>query len=157
MTWPGSWVEREAACSGLSVAGPASQLLKLASADTVLWALGGEASGVPPSPAMEEQDHACDPTWEPPQAKSRPDSPWSWVRARAWPHANPPPPRPAWLRSAGGPCGSLRGLVRPHFFQRTDGTSCSPEAPGMEAAFMEEGLELTREVKAFFFALDGEK
>ncbi|XP_005687049.2 PREDICTED: phosphatidate phosphatase LPIN1 isoform X2 [Capra hircus] len=28
---------------------------------------------------MEEQDHACDPTWEPPQAKSRPDSPWSWI------------------------------------------------------------------------------
>ena len=92
VTWPGSWVEREAACSGLSVTGPASQLLKLASADTVLWVLGGEATGVPLTPAMEEQDHACDPTWEPPQAKSSPDSPWSWVRARAWPHANRPTP-----------------------------------------------------------------
>ncbi|XP_032352938.1 phosphatidate phosphatase LPIN1 isoform X5 [Camelus ferus] len=28
---------------------------------------------------MEEQDHACGSTWEPPQDKSRPDSPWSWI------------------------------------------------------------------------------
>ena len=114
-------MEREAACSGFSVAGPASQLLKLASADTVLWALGGEATGVPPTPAMEEQDHACDPSWEPPQPKSRPDSPWSWVRARAWPHANPPPP--ARLRSADGPCGSCRGSVRPHFSKEVMGAA----------------------------------
>ena len=32
---------------------------------------------------MEEQDGACGSTWGPPQGKSRPDSPWSWVRARA--------------------------------------------------------------------------
>lgn len=75
----------------------------------------------PPTPAMEEQDHACDPSWEPPQPKSRPDSPWSWVRARAWPHANPPPP--AWLRSADGPCGSCRGSVRPHLSKEVMGAA----------------------------------
>uniref|UniRef100_A0A8D1TVK0 phosphatidate phosphatase n=2 Tax=Sus scrofa TaxID=9823 RepID=A0A8D1TVK0_PIG len=28
---------------------------------------------------MEEQDGACGSTWGPPQGKSRPDSPWSWI------------------------------------------------------------------------------
>ncbi|XP_004436540.2 PREDICTED: phosphatidate phosphatase LPIN1 isoform X1 [Ceratotherium simum simum] len=28
---------------------------------------------------MEEQDRTCGSTWEPPQDKSRPDSPWSWI------------------------------------------------------------------------------
>ena len=39
---------------------------------------------------MEEQDRGGS-TWEPPQDKSSPDSPWSWVRARAWPavHCGP--------------------------------------------------------------------
>ncbi|XP_070092757.1 phosphatidate phosphatase LPIN1 isoform X13 [Equus przewalskii] len=29
---------------------------------------------------MEEQDRTCGSTWEPPQGKSRPDSPWSWAQ-----------------------------------------------------------------------------
>ncbi|XP_046517814.1 phosphatidate phosphatase LPIN1 [Equus quagga] len=39
---------------------------------------------------MEEQDRTCGSTWEPPQGKSRPDSPWSWI---------PMMKDPGWIRN----------------------------------------------------------